>query len=66
MTITLAQADAIVAGALAHGAAEGLKPLSVVVLDAGGHVKAFDRQDGAATAASTSPTARPTAPSRSA
>ena len=26
----------------------GLKPLSVVVLDAGGHVLAFERQDGAA------------------
>ena len=25
-----------------------LKPLSVVVLDAGGHVKAFEREDGAA------------------
>jgi len=26
----------------------GLKPLSVVVLDAGGHVQAFEREDGAA------------------
>jgi len=46
--ITLDQARRIVAGTLAKGAELGLKPLSVVVLDAGGHVKAFERQDGAA------------------
>jgi uncharacterized protein GlcG (DUF336 family) len=33
--------------ALAKGRAMGLKPLSVAVLDAGGHVKAFEREDGA-------------------
>ncbi len=48
MAITLEQARVIIATALAHGAAEGLKPLSVVVLDAGGHVQAFERSDGAA------------------
>ena len=45
--ITLAQARAIIAAALAKGAEEGLKPLGVAVLDAGGHTTAFERQDGA-------------------
>ena len=31
-----------------RGAELELKPLSVVVLDAGGHVISFERQDGAA------------------
>lgn len=48
MGVTLEQARAIVAGARAQGRAMGLKPLSVVVLDAGGHVLAFEREDGAA------------------
>lgn len=46
--ITLEQARTIIATAFAKGAEMGLKPLSVVVLDAGGHVTAFERQDGAA------------------
>lgn len=46
--ITLDHARTIIAATLAKGADMGLKPLSVVVLDAGGHVKAFERQDGAA------------------
>lgn len=46
-TINLAQARAMIAAAFERGAALGLKPLSVTVLDAGGHVKAFERQDGA-------------------
>ncbi|WP_108258881.1 GlcG/HbpS family heme-binding protein [Mangrovicoccus ximenensis] len=46
--ITLDQARTIISKALEKGAELGLKPLSVVVLDAGGHVKAFERQDGAA------------------
>ena len=46
-TITLDQARAMIAAAFERGAALDLKPLSVVVLDAGGHVKAFERQDGA-------------------
>jgi uncharacterized protein GlcG (DUF336 family) len=33
---------------LAKGKELDLKPLSVVVLDAGGHVIAFEREDGAA------------------
>ena len=45
--ITLAQANAIIAAAFAHGKTLNLKPLSVVVLDAGGHMTAFQRQDGA-------------------
>lgn len=46
--ITLEQANTIIETALAKGQEMGLKPLSVVVLDAGGHVKAFAREDGAA------------------
>lgn len=45
--ISLEQAKKIIAGALAKGEQEGMKPLSVVVLDAGGHTTAFERQDGA-------------------
>lgn len=43
--ITLDQAQTIVAAALKEGRALGLKPLSVVVLDAGGHMVAFARED---------------------
>jgi len=35
-----------ISGALGHAAAQGYKPLTVVVLDAGGHVVAAERQDG--------------------
>lgn len=45
--ISLEQANHIVTAALAHGQALKLKPLSVTVLDAGGHLIAFQRQDGA-------------------
>jgi len=45
--ITLEQARAIIAAALAKASDAGLKPLAVVVLDAGGHTTAFERQDGA-------------------
>ena len=38
----------MIAATLEKGHEMGLKPLSVVVLDAGGHVKAFEREDGAA------------------
>ena len=48
MTLTLDQARSIIAATRAKGAEMGLKPLSVVVLDAGGHVLAFEREDGAA------------------
>ena len=46
--ITAAQARTIIDTAMAKGEEMGFKPLSVVVLDAGGHVKAFHRADGAA------------------
>jgi len=44
--ITLAEANAVIAGAFAFGAEKGLKPLGVAVLDAGGHLIAFQRADG--------------------
>lgn len=46
--ISYAQSRMIIDATLAKGAEMGLKPLSVVVLDAGGHPLAFVRQDGAA------------------
>ena len=45
--LTLAQANALIDAALAQGAQLGLKPLTVAVLDAGGHLIACQRQDGA-------------------
>tara|TARA_R110000787_G_scaffold16687_7_gene52415 strand:+ start:1672 stop:2097 length:426 start_codon:yes stop_codon:yes gene_type:complete len=48
MTVTLSKARTIIRKAFEKGAELELKPLSVVVLDAGGHVLAFERQDGAA------------------
>ena len=48
MAISLDQARTIIKSAIAKGHELGLKPLSVVVLDAGGHVQAFEREDGAA------------------
>jgi uncharacterized protein GlcG (DUF336 family) len=45
----------------AKGREMGLKPLSVVVLDAGGHVLAFEREDGASPGGSRSRAARPMA-----
>lgn len=47
--ITLDQANHIIAEAFRKGAELKLKPLSVVVLDPGGHTIAFQRQDGAST-----------------
>ena len=46
--ISLEQARTIIRVALEKGREMGLKPLSAVVLDAGGHVQAFEREDGAA------------------
>ncbi|MEN3387632.1 heme-binding protein [Brucella melitensis] len=46
-SLTLERANAIIAGAFAKAEELKLKPLAVSVLDAGGHVKAFQRQDGA-------------------
>lgn len=46
-SLNLEAARLMITTALAKGRAMGLKPLSVAVLDAGGHVKAFEREDGA-------------------
>ena len=43
----LADAQAMIAGTLAHARAHDVKPLAVVVLDAGAHPVAFAREDGA-------------------
>jgi uncharacterized protein GlcG (DUF336 family) len=45
--LTLHHAQTIVAGALRKGRELGLKPLTVAVLDAGGHAVALVREDGA-------------------
>ena len=45
--LTLDQAQAIVAGALAEARRLNAKPLGVVALDAGGHFVALAREDGA-------------------
>ena len=47
--LSLDQANRIVTAALAKGQELGLKPLCVVVLDAGGNPLALQRQDGAST-----------------
>ncbi|MBT6094583.1 MAG: heme-binding protein [Rhodospirillaceae bacterium] len=44
--LTLDHANTIVSAALAKGTELGLQPLTVVVLDAGGHYLALNRQDG--------------------
>lgn len=46
MSLDLDTARRIVAGTRAHAAEAGLKPMTVVVLDAGGHVVAVEREDG--------------------
>jgi uncharacterized protein GlcG (DUF336 family) len=46
-TISLRKARTIIRKALEKGRELELKPLSVVVLDAGGHPIAFEREDGA-------------------
>lgn len=43
--ISLAQANTIIAAAFNKGEELGLKPLSIAVLDAGGHLIAFARSD---------------------
>lgn len=48
MTLGIDAARTIIRETLAKGRAMQLKPLSVIVLDAGGHVLAFEREDGAA------------------
>ncbi len=48
MNVPLNKARTAIRKTFEKGAEMGLKPLSAVVLDAGGHVIAFERQDGAA------------------
>jgi len=47
--ITLDQANRVIDAAFAKGRELQLKPLSIAVLDSGGHLLAFQRQDGAST-----------------
>ncbi len=47
MNLDLATAQSIISQALTSGEQHNFKPLTVVVLDAGGHVVAAVRQDGA-------------------
>jgi uncharacterized protein GlcG (DUF336 family) len=42
----LETARTIIAGARSHASKAGFKPMTVVVLDAGGHVVAAEREDG--------------------
>lgn len=49
MTLTLALAQSLIERCLSHGSEKGLKPLTVAVIDAGGHLKALARQDGTST-----------------
>ncbi|RAK60242.1 heme-binding protein [Phenylobacterium hankyongense] len=44
-SLNLEKASRIVDAALEHAASQGMKPLTVAVLDAGGHLVAFKRQD---------------------
>lgn len=48
--MNLDTAKQLIAGARASGERRSLKPLSIVVLDAGGQVRAFEREDGASNA----------------
>ena len=59
--ISLRKARSIIRAALAKGTEAGFKPLSVVILDEGGHVIAFNALTGQARGGSTSRGARPTA-----
>ena len=45
--VSLSKTRTILRKTLARGREMELKPLSVVVLDSGGHVKGFEREDGA-------------------
>jgi len=45
MSLTLTQASAVVDAALKKGREANLEPLTVAVLDAGGHLVAFKRED---------------------
>ncbi|MEO7114270.1 MAG: heme-binding protein [Caldimonas sp.] len=47
MDITLDQANQIIAAALKRSSEAGYQPMAVVVLDASGHTRSAQRQDGA-------------------
>lgn len=49
MTLTLDLANTIISSAQAQGKTMGLKPLTVAVLDSGGHLVALAREDGTST-----------------
>jgi uncharacterized protein GlcG (DUF336 family) len=44
-TVNLSQADSIISAALEHGRSASMKPLTVAVLDSGGHLVALKRED---------------------
>ncbi len=44
--LDLQTARCIIAGSRSHASSAGLRPLTIVVLDAGGHVVAVEREDG--------------------
>jgi uncharacterized protein GlcG (DUF336 family) len=46
-TLSLAQANHIITAALAKSREAGYKPMGIAVLDEGGNLKAFAREDGA-------------------
>lgn len=46
VTLPLEQARTMIRETLAEGHRRGLQPLTVVVLDAGGHIVSLDREDG--------------------
>ncbi len=46
MNIDIEQARTIIGAALAHGHENDMRPLCVAVLDSGGHLVAFEREDG--------------------
>jgi uncharacterized protein GlcG (DUF336 family) len=46
-SLTLQQANAIIAGAFVQSAKSGFKPMGVVVIDDAGNVKSAQREDGA-------------------
>ncbi len=45
-SLSLSGARTIIEGALAEGRRQSMQPLTVVVLDAGGHIVSMDREDG--------------------
>ncbi len=47
--ISLTQANSVIDGAISEAQKLALKPLGIAVLDAGGHLIAFQRQDDAST-----------------